>query len=250
MSPSRITSGVPPCAPPTAGFAKATENPVGTRDLYSLAVDPTDFKHILVSFHSPWRNTRNCGILESKDGGESWIAHNPPPESEGGYGMAIFFLFDPAAKQGNKDTWLFTAQAGGFFRTTDAGATWKQVYKLQMTHGGNQIYRAKTGVLYAGAYQYPVRSTDNGESWQPIKNGLPYSWYIGICGDGENLYTGCTNGKNPFFTSPETDGTAWKPYRDGAQKFSAEPFEMWFDAANRIMYSANWGEGLLALKIP
>jgi len=28
---------------------------------------------------------------------------------------------------GNKNTWLFTAQAGGFFRTTDAGASWTQV---------------------------------------------------------------------------------------------------------------------------
>ena len=35
------------------GFKKVTEKPVGTRDLYSIAVDPTDFKHILVSFHSP-----------------------------------------------------------------------------------------------------------------------------------------------------------------------------------------------------
>lgn len=233
-----------------AGFATATQPPVGTRDLYSLAVDSTDFKHILVSFHSPWRDSRNCGILESKDGGETWIVHSPPPETAGGYGMAVFFLYDPITKQGDKDTWLFTAQAGGFFRTTDAGATWTQAYKLQMTHGGNQLYRARNGTLYAGGYQYPVRSTDNGASWQQIKNGLPYSWYIGICGDGTNLYTGCTNGKNPFFTSPEGDGLTWKAYQGGAQKFSAEPFEMWYDSANRIMYAASWHEGLLALKIP
>ena len=144
------------------GFEAATRKPVGTRDLYSIAVDPADFRHLLVSFHSPWKGSNNCGVLESKDGGESWAVHPPPEGSAKGYGMAIFFLSDPSGGRGDGDTWLFTTQSGGFFRTTDAGRTWSQVYKLQMTHGGNQLYRTKTGTLYAGAYQYPVRSTDNG----------------------------------------------------------------------------------------
>jgi hypothetical protein len=244
-----------------AGFARATQNPVGTQDLYSIAVDPTDFKHVLVSFHSPWRgsssgvnkgtsqNPNNCGILESKDGGNTWLVHDPPAGSAGGYGMAVFFLYDPVTKQGDKNTWLFTTQAGGFYRTTDAGATWSQVYKLQMTHGGNQLYRTRTGTLYAGAYQYPVRSTDNGASWQSLTRGLVYSWYMGICGDGKTLYTACSNANEPFFTSPENDGLTWTAYQEGAQKFAAEPFEMAYDPAHHILYSASWSEGLLALKI-
>ena len=231
------------------GFESATSKPVGTRDLYSIAVDPSDFKHVLVSFHSPWGGSNNCGILESEDGGQKWIVRQPPSGSANGYGMAVFFLFDPVTGQGNKDTWLFTTQAGGFYRTTDRGVTWSQVYKLQMTHGGDQLYRTKTGILYAGAYQYPVRSADNGASWQPLTKGLVYSWYIGICGDGKHLYTACTNSKEPFFTSPENDGLTWTAYRGGAQRFSAAPFEMHFDAANRIMYSASWSDGLLALKV-
>jgi photosystem II stability/assembly factor-like uncharacterized protein len=233
-----------------AGFVTATQKPVGTRDLYSLAVDPTDFKHVLVSFHSPWSDSNNCGILESQDGGETWSVHNPPEGSARGYGMAVFFLYNPATKQGDKNTWLFTTQAGGFYRTTDAGATWTQAYKLQMTHGGEQLYRTKAGVLYAGAYQYPVRSMDNGASWEPLKKGLVYSWYMGICGDGKNLYTACSNKDEPFFTSPEEDGVNWTPYRGGTQKFSSEPFEMYFDSKNRILYAASWHEGLLALKVP
>lgn len=232
-----------------SGFDAATQKPVGTRDLYSLAVDPTDFNHILISFHSPWSDSTNCGILESKDGGISWIAHAPPEGSARGYGMAVFFLFNPITKQGDKNTWLFTAQQGGFFRTTDAGATWTQAYKFQMTHGGQQLYRTRTGTLYAGGYQYPVRSTDNGASWEQIKMGLTYSWYIGICGDGNNLYTACSNAKEPFFTSPESDGTTWIPYAGGAQTFSAAPFEMAYDRRNHIVYSASWDNGLFALKV-
>ena len=232
-----------------AGFAAVTQKPVGTRDLYALAVDPTDFRHVLVSFHSPWSGSNNCGVLESRDGGNTWTVHDPPSGSAGGYGMAIFFLYSPATRQGDANTWLFTTQAGGFYRTTDGGATWTQVYSRQMTHGGNQLYRTKTGVLYSGGYQYPIRSTDNGATWQQIKTGLVYSWYMGICGDGTDLYTACSNANEPFFTSPESDGLTWTPYRGGVQRFSAEPFEMWYDPKSRILYSASWSEGLLALKV-
>lgn len=73
---------------------------------------------------------------------------------------------------------------------------------------------------------------------------------MGVCGDGKNLYTGCSNTDEPFFTSPEGDGLTWTAYQGGAQKFSAEPFEIWYDSKHHIMYSAGWGAGLLALKIP
>jgi hypothetical protein len=231
------------------GFTTATQAPVGTQDVYSIAAEPGDFNHILVSFHSPWNNgSNNAGVLESKDGGSTWIVHNPPAGSAGGYGMSVFFLDYPAHGLGNRNTWLFTAQAGGFFRTTDAGGTWTQVYDKQMTHGGNQIYCSKTGVLYSGGYQYPARSTDTGASWQQATTGLDYSWYIGICGDGNFLYTATSGTNRPFFTSPETDGLTWTAYQGGTQKFSTDPFEMFFDSTNRIMYSANW-EGLYALKV-
>jgi photosystem II stability/assembly factor-like uncharacterized protein len=231
------------------GFIAATQDPVGTQDVYSIATEPGDFNHILVSFHSPWNDgSKNAGVLESKDGGSTWIVHNPPAGSASGYGMSVFFLSYPAHGLGNKNTWLFTAQAGGFFRTTDAGATWKQVYDKQMTHGGNQIYCSKTGVLYSGGYQYLARSTDTGASWQQVTKGLDYSWYIGVCGDGNYLYTGTSGTNRPFFTSPENDGLTWTAYQGGTQTFTSDPFEMFFDSTNRIMYSANW-EGLYALKV-
>ncbi len=228
------------------GFKHATEKPVGTRDLYSVAVDPADFRHVLVSFHSPWAG-QNCGVLESQDGGDSWVVHAAPPTLHGGYGMAVFFLFDPAKKIGDSKTWLFTAQEGGFFKTTDAGATWTNVYKNPMTHGGNQLYRAKDGALYSGGYQYPARSEDNGGSWEQVKTGLVYSWYMGICGDGNNIYTGCSSKNQPFFTTAEGDGKTWRSFGD--QKFSAAPFEMAYDGKNRILYAASWEEGLLALHL-
>ena len=230
------------------GFAKASGDPVGTQDLYSLSVEPGNFDHVLVSYHSPWKGSNNAGVLESEDGGTTWTAHAPPAGSAGGYGMAVFFLDYPAHKIGNADTWLFTAQQGGFFRTADGGATWSLVYDKSMTHGGNQIYCSGSGVLYSGGYQYPVRSADGGKTWTQVTKGLDYSWYIGIIGDGKTLYTAGVGEKRPFFVSPESDGAEWAPYRGGAQTFSTQPFEMAYDSANGIVYSSNWG-GLYALKV-
>jgi hypothetical protein len=235
-----------------AGFIRATEGSVGTRDLYAIATDPTDFKHILVSFHSPWHGLEgNCGVLESKDGGANWESHNPPPAAARGYGMAVFFLYDPANHTGSGSTWLLTTQSAGFFRTTDAGATWQLAYDKQMTHGGCQLYRTKQGTLYAGGYQFPVRSDDNGASWKQIKQGLVYSWYIGICGDGDTLYTGSSNPGEPYYVSSEQDGNLWRAYQNKglSQKFTAVPFEMAVDSKNHIIYAASWHEGLLALKV-
>jgi hypothetical protein len=81
-----------------------------------------------------------------------------------------------------------------------------------------------------------------------VKTGLDYSWYMGVSGDGTNIYTGNTGTGRPMFVSPETDGQTWTPYQGGAQTFTSEPFEMFFDSTNGIMYSANWG-GLYALKV-
>ena len=62
----------------------------------------------------------------------------------------------------------------------------------------------------------------------------------------------CSNENEPIFWSAESDGLNWKSYAfNGAtQRFSAQAFEMSYDAQNHIMYSASWHEGLLALKIP
>ena len=43
-----------------------------------------------------------------------------------------------------------------------------------------------------------------------------------------------------------TSGTA---HKGGTQKFSSAPFEMHYDPVNRVMYSASWSDGLLALKV-
>jgi hypothetical protein len=211
-------------------------------DVYDVAPDPADFAHVLVTSHSPWGGSNskwnnNSGVLESKDGGATWIVHDP--FAGAGYGNNIWFL-------GDGRTWLLGTQGHGFWRTADAGATWTKVTDNSMQHGGGSLYRTKSGVLYAGGTPHMMRSADNGLSWTMIG---PYSGINAVWGDGSRLYSGVLFQNAAWLTAPEEAGTPWTNYDGGTQKFTSGPFEMAFDAANGILYSASWGEGVLALKV-
>jgi hypothetical protein len=227
---------------------------IGTVDMTAMVVDPTDFKHVLVGSHSAWKGMGNAGILESKDGGATFIAHAASASWPAG-SLGVHFLYAPDLGIGNKDTWLVGLDGNGFWRTTDGGASWTQVETWGTAHGGHAIYYAKNGTLYAGGYQYPVRSSDNGVTWQQVSSGLPYAYYYTVQGDGKVLYTMksfADNGAHynePYQASPETDGLTWTAYQGGAQKFDNGPATMIFDRGDRIMYSANWTAGLWALEV-
>jgi hypothetical protein len=221
-----------------------------TGDLYYISVDPTDYKHFLLSFHYSWASGTS-GVLESTDGGNTFIIHYPNGWS--GSGHDIFFLYDPVKKIGDNKTWLLTVQdGGGFWRTTNSGASWTKVWNGGMTHGGSSIYYSKTGMLYAAAGTDFVRSSDNGITWNVITQGLPGGYRMGVGGDGEHLYM-APFGYSPFsfYTSLETDGLTWKQYNN--QQLPNGLVNLSFDPVNRIMYAAlnaNGSDGIWAMQIP
>jgi hypothetical protein len=215
-------------------------------DVYDVSVDPTDFAHVLVSFHAAWGWTdskwnASAGVIESKDGGQTWIVHEP---NGWGYGHAINFLYSPELGLGDANTWLLGTQGGGMLRTTDAGATWNKVSQDGIQHGGGTIYYAKNKVLYATSGGANMRSTDNGATWTSVGPGGGYN---GIGGDGKNIYSAKCFGPTPMITTPESDGVTWKDYN--TQQFSQGSFEMAFDSVNGILYTASWGAGMWALKV-
>jgi photosystem II stability/assembly factor-like uncharacterized protein len=229
-----------------SAFTAHADNSVGgwVNDVYDVKADPTDFKHVLLSFHSGWEWKADAGVLETKDGGDHWIRHLPQP----GWGAGISIWFLKAS-----DTWLLGSQVKGFWRTKDSGATWTQVSTQNMQHGGVGLYYSKTGVIYVGGLNQILRSTDNGLTFTLVGKSTPDGYYD-IIGDGNMLYAQEANGGGnssgtalPYLVSPEEDGTNWAPYND--QKFSDGPYRMAFDSKNRIIYSANWNEGVLALKV-
>jgi hypothetical protein len=211
-------------------------------DVYDVAPDPSDFNHVLVSFHQTWGVARtdywngSAGVLETKDGGETWIVHDPQPGW--GAGHSVWFL-------NSSTTWLIGTQGKGYWRTTDSGTSWTQVTAENMAHGGGQLYRAKTGVLYSTGWDEVMRSMDDGLTWSTVGT---IKFTTGIVGDGNYLYAHGANGMGPFQVSPETDGATWTTY-PGAQTFTDGPFEMAFDSVNGIVYSGSWTAGMWALKV-
>jgi len=213
---------------------------VGGPDVYDVAADPADFNHLLLSFHNPWKST-GAGVAESLDGGQTWISHFPPEGSNWSAGMSIAFL-------SNSASWLLGSQGQGYWRTGDSGRTWKQVSTTNIQHGGGNIYRTKSGVLFASGALSNLRSMDDGVTWSPIgPYGNDNPGYTAIIGDGNMLYTCKMYNSGTMMVAPETNATAWTPY--STQKFEMGPFEFAYDAANKILYDGSWTMGLWALRV-
>ena len=228
---------------------------VGTQwilDVYNMVVDPTDFDHVLLTFHQAWPNATTAGILETRDGGASYLLH-PTPGTGMQYGQGVAFLYDPALGLGDKNTWLLgSGYASGIFRTADAGNTWTQVSTVEEDHGGFDAHYSAQGYLYIGASDGVHRSTDNGVTWDHPSTGMLANWTYSVISDGHFLYTspgfvGQTYNQ-PFFVSPEgggSEGETWTAF--SAQILPEGPWRMRFDAANHILYNATWGGGAWAM---
>jgi photosystem II stability/assembly factor-like uncharacterized protein len=229
-------------------------NTTWTSDIYNIVVDQDDFNHFIMSSHRGW----NCcgddaGIVESTDGGKTFIAHMPPTGMNHGNGIAI--LQDKANNQGDGNTWLVGGgYASGIFKTSDAGKTWKKVNSdLQDNHGGFFANYSPQGYVYIGVANGLGRSTDNGDTWNIVTMGLG-GWYYGAISDGQQIYTGSAYVGVPVTTPTQVapaggsdEGSTWTPYND--QVIDQGPFRMVYDDKNGIIYSANWGSGAWALNV-
>jgi hypothetical protein len=228
------------------GFVAATTAAgIDNHDVYDVAVDPTNFEHVLVTFHYRWgwddtKWNKNSGLMESNDGGASWKVISPV--GSWGSGHSIKFLFESALDIGNSRIWLLGTQADGIWRTTDGGEHWTKVSAINITHGGSALYYTRGGVLYSGGEQ-TIRSTDNGVTWTPVLQRSTWAVY----GDGTLLYTGGSFGANaPTQVTPESNGTAWTDFNN--QRFQDGPYEMAFESKNGLMFSSNWSSGIWVLR--
>lgn len=244
-----------------AAFAEGANN-IWTRDMYNIAVDPLDFNHFILSSHQPWaycgegRATGSCGVdagvLESRDGGVTFIPHYPPDGMNHGNGIAI--LSDPRNSQGNGDTWLVGGGYDrGIYRTDDAGKTWTKVSNSQDSHGGFYATYSAQGNLYIGVNGGIDRSSDNGKTWTSISLGLG-GWFYGLASDGEFLYTAPAfvgvQTNTPLLVSPEgglREGEVWTNYND--ENLLYGPFRMYVEPNGKTLYNSGWDLGAWALDL-
>jgi hypothetical protein len=212
-------------------------------DLYSIAVDPTDNDHILVTFHSGWGGGYgdDSGVAETEDGGSTWTVHDP--ETTWATGHAINFLYDPDNAQGNSNTWLLGTQSDGMWRTTNGGTSWTQETTENIAHGGQQIYYTDEGVLYASGETSVLRSDDNGATWETAL-AIP-TW--SVTGDGTNIYAKHNGATEPLQYSAETDGDTWDDL--DATSFNGGNFQSQYDPTTGVLFSSFWNDGVWAKKL-
>jgi photosystem II stability/assembly factor-like uncharacterized protein len=181
-------------------------NDAGTLSIGAIALSPADPNVVYVGTGEG--NLRNCisfgdGIYKTTDGGKTWtnlglrdserftrIAVNPK-NPKVVYAAAMGHLWGPNRER-------------GLFRSTDAGATWKQVLYVNAQTGASDVAvdPADPNIVYCGMYEVLrqpwhlqsggpgsglFRSADGGETWTKLtdpelKNGLPGAKLIGRVG--------------------------------------------------------------------
>jgi photosystem II stability/assembly factor-like uncharacterized protein len=129
------------------------------------------------------------GVYKSTDGGKTFK----------NMGLRASYHINRIVIDPNDNNVVFVAAQGalfgpggdrGVYKTTDGGANWKQVLKVDEDTGGNDVVMdpANSRILYASTYQRRRsqccfngggpgsglwKSTDGGESWKPLTGGLP-----------------------------------------------------------------------------
>ena len=163
-----------------------------TQSIGAIAVDPAKHDTVWVGTGESWmRNSVSVGtgVYKTSDGGATWKAMGLE-DSEHIARIAV------DTKQ--SDT-VYVCAAGhlwnaneqrGVFKTTDGGKTWKKILYVDANTGCSdlQIDPQMPSIVYAGMWQFRrqpdffssggpgsglYKSTDGGEHWQKLTNGIP-----------------------------------------------------------------------------
>ena len=122
------------------------------------------------------------GVIQSKDGGETWS------QSSLGEGEEVYSL----AASGENIDLAVAATKSGFFRTRDGGATWQRLSSALDGVSIHEVAFVPTNdrVLFATTSAGLFRSGNQGASWKRVNGGVPHSDLTGIAlsPEGRTIY--------------------------------------------------------------
>lgn len=192
--------------------------------VHTMEVDPRNPEHLYVGIST-------AGVFETRDGGATWAPRNRgidfdfPTEDPEIANCAHHFELDRA----NPEV-LFQQSHAGMFLSKDAGANWVRVETgLPSSFGFPAVAHPRRGGCYyiaplngdqvgrymPGAATAIYRTRDYGQSWEPLRKGLPqHGAYFGILRqamatdgmDPAGLYAGSSTGH--LFASAD-EGESW-----------------------------------------
>lgn len=211
-----------------------------------FAMDPSDHKHILLTFHAvcsaPYNET--C-LAESTDGGATWRVLNGDRSWVGTEGQVVYFLND-------SKTWLWASSSNGYWRTENAGSSWTKISPdINEAHPqSSQIIRVKDGTFYLAASDGVFRSPD-GKSWSKIDGTGPLAG--GLVSDGttiymsNNYYFSYGTDLHPYFTATEDKGAPWKPMNSPGMSSGGS---LGYDPGHHLLFSSNFQSGFYRVVVP
>jgi photosystem II stability/assembly factor-like uncharacterized protein len=221
--------------------------PLHDNFVQAIALDPTNPKHLVLTFHDSCATKYNPNCMsQTYDGGDTWQEFSGPSDLGGWEESSSISILGP--------TTYFYAAAGAYkgYSTTDSGKTWTKVLdaplyasyvpSVHVAHDG----RAYVGSLINGVYY----STDLGVSWTLIP-GSPSS--TAVSDDGTSLYASADNdhGGMPFWVTPLSGVTGMSPMWTQMKtptSVSVGTTMFSYDATHHLLYSANLDAGLWRLR--
>ena len=185
---------------------------LGLRDgqqIPQIVVDPRDAARLFVAvLGHPYGPNQERGIFRSRDGGRSFEKVLYKDENTGGADVE----FDPSnpdivyatlweARQGPWENAAWSGTAGGIFKSTDGGTTWRQLTNGRPAEGVTQanvaIAPSRSSRIYAsvatGRSVGIYRSDDAGENWTRTTSDTRPAGRIG----GGDLPVPAVDPKNP-----------------------------------------------------
>jgi photosystem II stability/assembly factor-like uncharacterized protein len=185
----------------------------GGQAFHTILPHPTDPDSVTVAISTG-------GVYQTRDGGGTWEPRNqgiraiflPEGQQYPEFGQCVHKI----ARDPVRPERLYLQNHGGVYRSDDEGGSWRSIADGLPADFGFPVvvHPRRPDTLYlfpiqAGEHRYPPdakarvwRSTDAGESWQELADGLPDRFYVAVmrdamCADDQDpagVYVGARNG--------------------------------------------------------
>ena len=129
-----------------------------------IVIDPRNSSRMYVA---GWRFDRpEGGLYISRDAGHTWVA------APGLRNQSVFALVQAPSSSRT----LIAGTLEGVFRSNDSGATWtlisppdsKEIHEVESL----AVHPVNPDIIYAGTWHLPWKTSDGGDSWTNIKQGV------------------------------------------------------------------------------